>query len=128
VSKKEFSLGGIVMGVNPETRRLVISDTKLMNDFGRAVGYQTGDEVISINKFPLTVDNAAEFKSAWINSVKEGDVFKVKAERVMPDGKPKKVTLKTKVFKAELSEYNVLRYMENPSTQQLKIREAWLNP
>src|SRR5262249_17348117 len=125
---KDFSFGRISMSYDEKTGRLIVADISKMNDFGKVLGYKEGDEIISINGTPVYGENFTQFKNTWLATVKEGDPFKVKVLRQKSNGKEKTVTLKAKVFKTDVPQYNLLSFSENPTPQQLKIRNAWLNP
>lgn len=122
----DFSLGKIGLGLNPETRRLIVSNTSDMNDFGKKMGYIQGDEIVSINKTPITAENAQSFISEWKKSVKEGDKLEVEILRKNAKGKAKKVKLKADVVKGTTVIYNILRFHETPSEKQQKVRDALL--
>lgn len=126
--KKEsaFSFGGFGVGFNPETQRLVVSNLKNLNSFGRNMGYQEGDEILSVNGKKLGAGEFSAFKAQWLQTVKEGDKLKIVVLRKGAKGKPKKKTLQAKVFKADTSTFNVLAFSKNASAEQLKIRKAWL--
>ncbi|HUM46511.1 MAG TPA: peptidase M61 [Chitinophagales bacterium] len=127
-SYKSFSLGRISLSVNPATGLSVIEDISTMNDFGRVVGYRVGDEIVSINGTKILPHNFVQFRNTWLATVKDGDPFKVVVNRPKPNGKYKKVTLKTHVFQTDAAQYNLLSFSENPTPSQLAIRNAWLNP
>lgn len=127
-STTAFSFGHISLGENSVTKRNVITDVSNMNEFGRAVGYRPEDEIISINKTPITADNFASFRASWLATVKQGDPFSVVVLRKNSKGRDKKVTLHATVFPATASEYNLLTFSDHPTPQQLKIRNAWLKP
>lgn len=122
----DFSLGKIGIGFNPETGHLVVSSTKDVNEFGRKMGYQDGDEILSINKTVLTAQNAQAFLANWKATVKEGDKLTVQVLRANEKGKAKKVKLSAPVIKATTTLRNLLKYDENPTEAQQKIRKALL--
>ena len=51
---KSFSLGGV--SITPDAGKLVLG-TKNMNEFGKKMGYQEGDELISINGTAINAGN-----------------------------------------------------------------------
>lgn len=126
--QQDFSLGRAGLSVDTSNGRVVVNDISGMNDFGRMIGYRTNDEIISINGKEIYVYNYVQFRNEWLTTVKEGDPITVVVSRQKSNGKFKKVTLKTKVTKTEVSVYNLLGFSENPTPSQLTIRNAWLNP
>lgn len=125
---KDFSFGRIGLTNNPQTGRTVVNDLSTMNDFGKVLGYQVGDEIVSVNGTKIYSSNFTQVKNTWLGTVKEGDPIKIVVLRKKSGGKEKKVTLKAKVFKTDVAQYNILTFSENPTPQQLKTRNAWLNP
>ncbi len=75
------TMGSVGMSYNRETKRVFISDISDMNDFGKAMGYHLGDEIISINGVELTPPNIQEYFKNFQSSVKAGDDFIVKVMR-----------------------------------------------
>lgn len=127
-AKKEasYSFGGFGVGFNPETQRLVVSSLKNLNAFGKNMGYQEGDELLSVNGKKLAPAEFSAYKAAWLKTVKDGDKLKVVVLRKGTNGKTKKKTLQAKVFKAETITFNVISFSKTPTAEQLKIRKAWL--
>lgn len=125
-TSSDFSLGKIGLGLNPETKHLVVASTENMNTFGKKVGYQQGDEILAINKTPITVENAQSFLTTWKATVKEGDKLTVLVLRQNAKGKTKKVTLKTTVDKGVTTLHNLLTFDKNLSELQEKVRKALL--
>ncbi|MCB0721099.1 MAG: peptidase M61 [Ignavibacteriae bacterium] len=120
-TRKDFTLGHVQFGFNPQTKRLVVADISNMDEFGKAMGYKQGDEVYSINGDVIPEQGIQQFFEDLFTTFKEGD----KTEMVvMRDGK--KVTLSATMIKTERPANNQLTPVENPTPQQLKLRNAWL--
>ncbi len=128
VTTSDFSFGKIGATEDPATGRVRITDVSSMNDLGRAVGYREGDEIVSINGTEIFAANFLQFRNNWLATVKEGDRITVEVNRIKANGKEKPVVLKEKVFKSKSAEFHVLEFLQDPSPEQLLIREAWLNP
>jgi predicted metalloprotease with PDZ domain len=124
---KSFSFGQCDLGYNPGTGRLVVTGTEKMNDFGKALGWQTGDEIDKINGKKISPMSFRTFKQQWLSTVKEGDKIKINVIRKVPDGKTVKKTLKAKAFKADVKLYNTIGFTSKPTDEQLKMRKAWLD-
>ena len=71
--REEITLGGFGMGISIETNRLVIFDTQEMNEFGKKMKYQDGDEIVSINAKNINADNYKEVFGSVMNNIKTGD-------------------------------------------------------
>ena len=99
---KAFSLGQCEMGYNPATQRMVVVGTRNMNDFGKALGYQLGDEIVKINGTKIEPAEFRQFRQKWAKNVKEGDPVKITVYRLTTQNKRVKKTLKAKAFAAEM--------------------------
>ena len=123
---KAFSLGQCEMGYNPTTQRMVVVGTRNMNDFGKALGYQLGDEIVRINGTKIEPAEFRQFRQKWAKNVKEGDPVKITVYRLTTQNKRVKKTLKAKAFAAEMKFYNSIDFTSVASGEQLRIRKAWL--
>jgi predicted metalloprotease with PDZ domain len=122
-----FSFGQCDLGYDPSTKKMVVTGTEKMNDFGKALGYEVGDEIDKINGKKINPMEFRAFRQQWIKNVKEGDKLKIAVIRKNPTGKNVNKTLKAKVFKAEVRFYNTIEFNPKSTEQQLKIRNAWLD-
>ncbi len=122
-----FSFGSLRMIRNPKNNRLIVLDTDDMDDFGKMLGFQMGDQLISINGKKLTADNFKQIKVAWFKNVKEGDNFKVKIVRANSNGYARRKTLKTKAVKVQLVREDVLDKLTEPSASQTQLLNSWMN-
>jgi predicted metalloprotease with PDZ domain len=120
---KDFTLGNIQFGYNPATKRLYVANTDAMDEFGKAMGYRSGDEFHAINGKEIPTDGIQQYFEEIFDSFKEGEDTEIE---VMRDGK--KVTLSAEMMMVDKVRYNILSLMEDPSPQQIKIRNAWLKP
>ncbi len=122
---REFSIGGVQ--INPTADGKIKVGVKGMNAVGEKLGYQEGDELVSINDSVITSDNFGEVLEHVYAVLKEGDVLSIRVNRKDADGKNQTVTLRTSAVKIEKTRKHVLRFLSNPSAAQLKVRNAWLN-
>lgn len=120
-----YTLGDVSLGMNPESGRLVVNGVYQLNEFGRALGYKEGDELISIQGQPMPKTAFGPFFKGIFAQVREGDRFEVAVLR-KEGGSAREVTLTApirrvrKVLEPEL----VLR--EPVVGRQEMIRLAWL--
>jgi predicted metalloprotease with PDZ domain len=128
VAAEGFSFGGVSIGYNPGTGRLVVLGTEKMDDFGKELGYMENDELVKFNGKKLTLDNAKEVIGKYLSSAKAGKNLKVEVMRVQPDGKVKKVKLKAKIHLVDVSQKYFLKPSPTASEKQLRIRKAWMGP
>jgi len=123
-----FTLGRVGFGFNPETKRVIISDISNMNDFGKAMGYHQNDEIVSINGLEINQQNAGKFFRNYQTTSKVGEDLIIKVSRKDENGKEAIVELKSVMTKYPITKYNVLKFSETPTPEQLKLREYWLKP
>jgi predicted metalloprotease with PDZ domain len=123
-----ITMGNVAFNFNEETKRLTVADISGMNAFGKALGYQKNDEIISINGTDLNPSTINNFFRNFQTSSKVGDELIVKVKRKDENGDGKLVELKGMLVKYPVIKYNVLRFSEIPTSEQLKLRNYWLNP
>jgi predicted metalloprotease with PDZ domain len=119
------TLGNLSFSAN-ENYQIVIEDVSELNDFGKAMGYQKGDIVTAINGQALNLENIQEVLGGFEKSVKPGDKIKVDIIRE-ENGKQKTYKLKAKAQMVKVNQKTDIIPSENPSSQQLKTRNIWLN-
>jgi len=116
-----FTLGGITIRPNEEGKAAIASIAK-MNEFGKKMGYQQGDILISVNGEEVNAVNYADVNTRAIANAKEGDTLTVKVKR-----KGEEVVLAAPQAKITKTEEFILEFDNNATPEQLKIRSAWLN-
>lgn len=127
-TKNEITFGKIAFDVNPDNGRMIVASINARSEFGRAIGYREGDEIITINGTEIYASNFVQFRNTWLSHVKEGDQLTVVVKRSKASGKTKESRLKTKVFRTETTEYHVLRLMAEATPEQIALQNAWLSP
>ena len=125
--EKEITLGGISIGLNAATNRLVIVNTKEMDEFGRAMGFKEFDEIVKFNGKKLTMENAQQLISDYMTHVKIGDELKMTVLRKKEEkAKAKKVKLKSTVFAVVPAATTNLVMTPDPTRQQILVRDSWI--
>ena len=124
---KSFSFGQCDLGYDPATGKLVVTGTEKMNDFGKALGYQIGDEIDKVNGKQLSPMEFRMYRQDWLKKVKEGDKVKISVLRKTANGKTIKKTLKAKAFKSDVRLYNTIDFASAANSEQLRMRKAWLD-
>jgi predicted metalloprotease with PDZ domain len=122
------TMGRVSLKFSRETNRLVVSDTTGMNNFGKALGYHTNDEILSVNGTEMTPPNIQEFFKNFQNSIMAGDELVVRVIRKDVNGEDKTIELKGIMVKFPVVKYNQLRFSDSASQQQLTLRNYWLKP
>ena len=122
---KEISLGGVMLSFNPETQRLFVADMGNADEFGKALGYKTNDEIVSINGQEIDMGDVQNQMANFRKTTKPGDKVEIVVARREGDVfKEKK--LKEKAILVEKKKKFLIEFDENASAEQLKIRKAWL--
>ena len=120
-----ITLGGITI-VPGEGGNLKIG-TKQLNEFGKKMGYQEGDELVSINGAPLNASNAQQTLQQFSANTKEGDKVEVTVKRKNTAGDSGTLVLSAPAMKVERVQSHVLRLNNEATPDQQKLRDAWFN-
>jgi len=118
------TLGGISLQVNKD-RQIFISDVSKMNEFGKNLGFQQGDVLMSLNGQEIELESAQELFNDYSVNTKAGEKVLVVVKREVK-GKTKNKKLKGKAITVPNVQKFFLEFDDSASTQQLKIRKAWL--
>jgi membrane-associated protease RseP (regulator of RpoE activity) len=97
-----------------------------VNDFGKEMGYQKGDVLVSFNGKKITADNAGEIIGSYISNAKSGQKLKVVVKR-WENGSFKTHKLKGKLHPVTVLKKHVLTPDPEATPGQLKLRKAWIN-
>jgi predicted metalloprotease with PDZ domain len=120
------TLGGMGIGFNDSTKRLVIIDISNLDAFGKEFGYKVGDELYSFNNRLLTLENAQEVIGDFMAKTKVGDELKIEVYRKDRRGRSKLKELEGKVKKVKITENNIIDIIKDASDKQLIARTSWL--
>ncbi len=121
---EEITLGSIGIGFDPEAGNWIVGSVDNMNSFGREMGFQKDDILVSLNGEKIEGQNFPAVVKGFKASTKEGDQVEIVVKRM----KGKKLKEKTLTGTAQLVNSNkkyVLEPLENPSAEQLGLRNAW---
>ncbi|MGK7392445.1 MAG: PDZ domain-containing protein [Candidatus Cyclobacteriaceae bacterium M2_1C_046] len=119
--KEQFTMGNIQIGYDQVSGNLFIADISQMNEFGKAIGFKQGDAILSIEGQPFTPRTGQELLEELSNEMGKGDTLNVVIKR---DGE--KIELEQEVFFVEQTILHQLYLIDNPSYEQLKLRNQWL--
>ncbi|MBC6401082.1 MAG: peptidase M61 [Ekhidna sp.] len=109
-----------------EQQEISIASTKEMDDFGKKLGLLEGDVLLTWNGEKLTLKNFQQIMDRFYKEVNEGDKVEVLIRRKIW-GKEKKKKLKAKAIIVKSFEKHTMNLTKNPTEEQLRIRNAWLN-
>ena len=122
-----FTLGGVVIRYSQSAGRARVLDISQINDFGRRLGWQVNDEILSINGETLTATNTNTFLRDFGSKSKAGDSLVINVIR-KSDGKETPLQFRSTMIKFPVFKFNVLEFNPAASAQQLLLRNAWLKP
>ena len=120
-----ITLGGISM-VPGEGGKLKIGIRQL-NDFGKKMGYQEGDELVSINGTAIDINNIQQTIQEFTSNAKEGDKVEVAVKRKTAGSDAATVVLSAPAMKVDRVQTHILRLDGAATPDEVKLREAWLN-
>lgn len=122
----EFSFGSPDLDLNPETQRLMVTDTKDIDDFGKDLGFKKGDELYKLNGVELKIESVKDVIGNYFNTVKEGDKVTIDIYRPKGKGKYKAKILKAKAKKIKITERNKIALKEKLTEKQKQTLRAWI--
>ena len=125
LEEQTITLGNISLNLNDDNE-LYIYDVSEMNAFGIDMGYQQGDILISLQGEEITLESIEQVFNNYKSKTEAGDKVKMEVRREVK-GKQKVLKLKGKASTVSSTVNHIMEYDENPSEEQLKIREAWLS-
>ena len=97
-------------------------------DRARQESLKMGDEFISLNGKALNMESFQSVIGDFRENAAEGDPFEVVVMRKNDKGDFVEKKLSTVLVANESTLTNVIRITDNPTNEQLKLREAWLDP
>jgi predicted metalloprotease with PDZ domain len=126
---KEYSLGFTLEALTIDTivQKIKIIDADKLDDFGRQIGFRTGDILIKVNDKEIPeLSGMSEFFIKEKVALEENEELSYTVLRSNAS-EEEEVILSAPIEPIDFQEEHVLRFKENPSDEQLKIRQSWLN-
>lgn len=123
---EQITLGGISVGYNPTSGRLVVINTQKLDAFGKKLKFKEGDEIVTFNNRKLSMENLKEVLGQFIDNAKKGDRLQVEVMRKDKKGNEQIKTLKAKVKPVMVTEYDLIEINDKATEQQVIARKAWL--
>lgn len=120
------SIGQLQIGYNAEMGALEIGSTESMNEFGRQMGYQTGDLIRSIQGNEVTITAANQIFEDFSGNTKAGDTVVIEVDRKNEAGEYQRITLSAPAFIVEKEGEVKLNFDSTANYEQLKLRDLWL--
>lgn len=120
----QVSLGKIGLGVN-ENQEIIIANTSGMNEFGKKMGYQKGDAILSINGKGFNLVTAQTILDDFNANTKPGDKVTMVVRREI-EGVSSEITLSDKAIGVEVVEKHYIEVNEDATSEQEILRSKWL--
>lgn len=124
--EEKITLGGISVGYNPTTNRLVVVKTDKLDAFGKKLKFKEGDEIMTFNNRKLSLENIKDVLGGYMQNAKTGDKLVIEILRKDKKGNEIVKTLKAKVKPVKVTETDILEINEKATEQQVLARKAWL--
>lgn len=123
----EFTFGNPDLDYNENTQRLFVSGIWSLDEFGKKLGYKSGDEISKLNGKELEMESAKEVIADYFTNVKEGDDVTVEVYRPKKrKGKYKVKVLKAKAMKVKITETNKISLKETMTDAEKLTLRTWL--
>ncbi|MCO6357559.1 peptidase M61 [Roseivirga pacifica] len=132
-TQKQWSMGfgqtNISVVQHNGEQRLAIANDGSLNSLGQALGLKNGDIVLKMNgiTMPPLGPEIQAFLSEQAQMLPELETFTYTVLREV-DGKKQEVKLSAPNKQVDVPTPVGLRFMENPTEAQLKLRKYWLEP
>lgn len=124
--EEKITLGGISVGYNPTTNRLVVVNTDKLDDFGKKMKFKEEDEIVTFNNRKLTLDNMKDVLGGFMQNAKTGEKLVIEVLRKDKKGNETIKELKAKVKPVKVTETDIIELNEKATEQQLVARKTWL--
>ncbi|MFN3952722.1 MAG: hypothetical protein ACK4KT_10010 [Thermaurantimonas sp.] len=126
-SKTLPSFGGIRINYNEARKSIYVSDAEDLDEFGKALGIREGDEIISIQGLPFTLETFESTVMNYFNNTKDGDIVEFGVNRPGKKNRYKKITLKAKAHFVTVEQEHYLEPSENAGEKDVEFRIKWIN-
>jgi predicted metalloprotease with PDZ domain len=127
-NRKVVSFGGLDVKFDKEAGYWTVSDLSRVNKFGKQMGYEIGDQIVTFDGEKLTYNNFDQVIANFRGRHDEGDKVYVELLREQPDGSRKSLKKKGKTVNSNLRGMDVLSIDPNATPEQVALRNAWLEP
>jgi predicted metalloprotease with PDZ domain len=122
-------LGGIENGVikKDSLQRFFISKYEKLDAFGKeGIGFKQDDVILKWDGKAFTLNTASAVLFSYMGAVKAGDDLSITILRKNEAGVEEEVELNVVVVKIPIEKKHVFKFTENPTEEQLRMRNRWL--
>ncbi len=119
--------GGYGLTVDQMGRLVLFAEEP--NAFAKEMGYQRGDELLTLNGKKVKLSNAENVIGNFVMNCLTKPNYKIsmKVRRQREDGSFYTVKLKGRMHPVEVNKKHVLKPVEDATPEQLKLRKDWVN-
>ncbi|XOV94357.1 MAG: peptidase M61 [Bacteroidota bacterium] len=125
--ESDISFGNVGFQQN-EDGQMIITDISEMDVFGRKIGFEKGDLVVSVNDKSLDNENLYESLNEYFSTTLPGDKVAIKVLRPNKRGKLKSITLKAKALKTTRHLSYELGVDDEITNAEQNLLLTWLTP
>lgn len=123
----EYSLGNPDLDFNEETKRLIVTGTKSLDEFGKALNLKRKDEFHSLNGTVLKLENLREIIQSYYEDVREGQEVKLVVYRpTWRKGHYRQKTLVAKARKVKMTRKNQISLLPEITEKQKVAMRGWM--
>lgn len=126
-SQKLATLGKVGLNYNADRQLIQVIDVSQLNEFGKAMGYQEGDFLVSLKGSPVEPAGFNQLLQNYNTQTKEGEKIIAEVLRQDQDGNEVKVTLSAPAMLVEVPGQQELKLSPEATEQQRNYRSIWLN-
>lgn len=124
LTEKVLSGGSITLGYNPRRESMVVASTASADAFGKSLGLEVGDEMVTWDGRPVTLDTYENTILAFKEKRAPGEKFKIVVRKKSKDYKKEKI--KAVAMEVDKTQRHALRMMDAPTPDQIALRKSWI--
>ena len=126
--EKKLSMGNVALNMmmGEEGPVVEVVNTDGMNAFGKELGYEVGDRLVSINGVQISEVGPMQAFESFRTQTKAGDPVAIEVMRTNKKGKTKLVTLKGTAMEVEVNKPRQLVVDPHAGSAENTLRSAWL--
>lgn len=128
VKQKQLTLGGVQLGIHPETQRLFVASMEEINLFGKMMGYELNDQILKINGKAINLTNYNEVFSEVFTDMTERDKLTIEVLREDSKGKETRKKLKARMLFIDVEVSHLMVPKDAPSLEEVRFFERYFNP
>lgn len=122
---RKFTYGSIALGYNAETNRVVVTNISQMNEFGRRMGYEAGDEIKSVNGKTFDPENPMSLLYSEQQQFVEGEKLVMEVVRKDDDGQESTVVLSATLQKIAAETPPTITQKATLTEAQKTLLKSW---